>query len=125
MAPLLFVCDSKPVRPRAKLARASLATIDTPEGPAFMAFADHELAGDIVALCGTAPGVFLLPETRFIPELVQSLTTHPVLVFKTYDDYVSAMSRAPTFQWAEHMVDYDFVAALAAAKPIRQDPTAP
>jgi hypothetical protein len=87
----------------------------------FIAFADHELAGAIVALCGTAPGVFLLPETRFTPELVHSLTTHPVVVFRTYDDYDSAMSHVPAFQWAEHMVNYDFVAALEAVRPIGQE----
>lgn len=123
--PLLFVCNSSPVRSGARLARASLATIETPSGPAFMAFGSQELAGAVVALLGTAEGVFLLPETRLVPELVPSPTRHPVLVFRTYDDYDGAMRNAPDFPWAERIIDYDFAAAVQSQGDLADDKETP
>jgi hypothetical protein len=44
---------------------------------------------------------------------VGSLARHRVLIYRTADDYNDATSDAPDFPWAEHMIDFDFAAALA------------
>ena len=119
--PLLFVCTSKPVRRGSKLARVSLATFEAPSGTVFMAFGSRALAAMTLALYGAGEGVFLLSETRLVPELVPAPSTSPVLVFRTADDYNEAMDLAPDFPWAERIIQYDFAAAAANAAVTRDD----
>ena len=113
--PLLFVCQSRRVRRGSDLRRASLLTLQTPVGAVHTAFGSHELANVILTLVGAAEGVFLLSETRLVPELVPAERTAPVLVLYEYEDYEAAMSEDPSFPWTEHIVQYDFAAAASTA----------
>ena len=113
--PLLFVCQSERVRRRSKLRRASLLTLETPVGPVYVAFGSHELANVILKFLGAAEGVFLVSETRLVPEIVPAERTAPVVVLYEYDEYDAVMAQDPAFPWTEHIIQYDFAAAASRA----------
>jgi hypothetical protein len=110
--PLLFVCRQGPPANAEVLPSLHFVELESPTGPVFMAFASHALAVAIVQFYGTAPGVFLLPETDLPSHLVGPITTHRVVLLHTIDDYAGATGNREGFPWPDRTILYDFVAAM-------------
>jgi hypothetical protein len=87
--------------------------IKNPVGSAIVAFTSRELGEAVIRFRGQEASLFLVSEPQLSPELVGSLPHRRVFVYHSAADYDALAANPADFPWAEHMVDYDFAAALA------------
>jgi hypothetical protein len=110
--PLLFACRQSPDPAGEGPPNIQFVELTSPTGPVFMAFTSHPLAAAIVQLYGTAPGVFLLPETELSSAFPAAIGTHRVVLIHTVDDYAGATGNHGHFPWPDRTILYDFAAAI-------------